>query len=173
MRLKEEILKEHSKAHIVYLANKIGPDQEAFDELIALFLGDEYRVTQRAAWVVTHCVEAQPWLIEKHLKPIIENLQNPVHDAVKRNTIRIIQSMDIPEELLGLSAELCFQFLNSGTEPVAIKAFSMTVLFNIVKKYPDLKDELKMSIEDQLPYGSAGFKSRGRKILKSLEKISI
>jgi hypothetical protein len=48
----------------------------------------------------------------------------------------------------------------------------MTVLFNIVKKYPELKDELKMSIEDQLPYGSAGFKSRGRRILKSLEKIS-
>ena len=172
MRLREEILKEHSKAYTVYLANKIGPDQEAFDELIVLFLGDEYRVTQRAAWVVTHCVEAHPWLIEKHLKPIIENLQNPVHDAVKRNTIRIIQSMDIPEELLGLTAELCFQFLNSGTEPVAIKAFSMTVLFNIVKKYPELKDELKMSIEDLLPYGSAGFKSRGRKILKSLEKIS-
>ena len=122
--------------------------------------------------MVTHCVEAHPWLIEKHLKPILENLQNPVHDAVKRNTIRIIQSMDIPEELLGLTAELCFKFLNSGTEPVAIKAFSMTVLFNIVKKYPELKDELKMSIEDLLPYGSAGFKSRGRKILKSLEKIS-
>jgi len=33
----------------------------------------------------------------------------------------------------------------------------MTVLLNIVKKEPDLKKELKILIEDQLPYASAGF----------------
>ena len=91
MTLKEEILKEHSKAQAEYLAKKIGPDQKAFDELVALFLHDEYRVTQRAAWVFRLCLDAYPWLLEKHLKSIIENLQNPVHDAVKRNTLRILQ----------------------------------------------------------------------------------
>lgn len=43
--LREELLKEHSKPKTVYLANEIGANQEAFDELMALFLGDEYRVT--------------------------------------------------------------------------------------------------------------------------------
>ena len=91
MSLKEEILKEHSKFHTTYLANKIGPSQEAFDELMELFLGDEYRVTQRAAWLVSHCVDAHPWLIKNHLKFILENLQKPVHVAVKRNTVRILK----------------------------------------------------------------------------------
>jgi len=171
MNLREEILKEHSKAHTQYLAKTIGPDQDAFDQLIKLFLSNEYRVTQRAAWIVSHCTDNFPWLLDKHLKSIIENLQNPVHDAVKRNTLRILQFKDIPEDLMGIAAEVSFQFLNSGREPIAIKAHSMTVLYNIVKKFPELKEELKISIEEQMPFGSAGFRSRGKKILAALEKI--
>jgi len=171
MTLRDDILEEHSKPHAVYLSKKIGADQEAFDELIDLFIHDEYRVTQRAAWVVSHCVDQHPWLIEKHLEPIILNLQNNVNDAVKRNTVRVLQFVDIPEDLMGITAEICFDYLNSGKEPVAIKAHSMTVLFNIIKKFPELKEELKLSIEDQLPFGSAGFKSRGTKILKAIAKL--
>jgi len=171
MTLKEDLLKEFSKQHTVDLSKKIGADQDFFDELIELFLHEESRVTQRAAWVVTHCVDNHNWLIEKHLESIILNLQNEVSDAVKRNTVRILSFMEIPEDLTGITAEICFNFLNSGKEPVAIKAHSMTVLFNIVKKYPELKEELKLSIEDQLPFGSAGFKSRGSNILKAIEKL--
>jgi hypothetical protein len=169
--LREEILKEHSKRHTVYLTNKIGADQDAFDELMKLFLGDEYRVTQRASWVVSHCYDVHPWLLQKHLKAIIENMQGPTHVAVKRNTLRMLQLMDIPDELLGYTADLCFKFLNSGKESIAVKANAMTVLFNIVKKYPELKDELKITIEEQMPLGSTGFKNRGSKILKALTKI--
>ncbi len=171
MELRKALLREHSKANTEYLVDKIGTDQEAFDELIILFLGNEYRVTQRAAWVVGNCIEAHPWLVEKHLKSVIENLQNPVHDAVKRNVLRVLQYVDIPENLLGITTEICFSLLNSAKSPIAIKAHAMSVLFDIVKKYPDLKEELKISIEDQMPFGSAGFVSRGRRILKALEKV--
>ncbi|MCK5279227.1 MAG: hypothetical protein KAQ62_19445, partial [Cyclobacteriaceae bacterium] len=61
--------------------------------------------------------------------------------------------------------------LNSGKEPVAVKVFAMTVLFNIVQVYPELSEELEISIEEQMPFCSAGFKSRGRKVLKALSKI--
>lgn len=169
--LREELLREHSKLHTVYLANEIGVNQEAFDELMKLFLGEEYRVTQRASWVVSHCYDSYPWLLQNHLKAIIENMQGSVHVAVKRNTLRMLQSIEIPVDLLGLTAELCFQFLNSGKESIAVKANAMSVLFNIVKKYPDLKEELKISIEEQIPFGSIGFNNRGGKILKALKKI--
>lgn len=171
MSLREELLKEHSKAHTEYLAFKIGPDQDAFDSLIDLLLVDEYRVTQRAAWLVSHCVNKFPWLIDDHLSSIIHNLGKPVHVAVKRNTLKILQFVDIPEELLGIMAVICFKLLNSGKEPIAVKVFAMTVIYNIVKKYPELNEELKISIEEQIPFASAGFKSRGKKILKALLKM--
>jgi hypothetical protein len=172
MNLREDLLREFSKAHTVDIARKIGANQEDFEELITLFLGKEYRVTQRAAWVVSHCADEHPWLIEKHIEPMILNLQKPVNDAVKRNTLRVLRYVEIPEDLMGIAADICFKYLLSGKEPVAVKVHAMDVLFNITRKFPELKEELKLAIEDQMPFGSAGFRSRGGKILKSLNNMS-
>eukprot|EP01031_Cornospumella_fuschlensis_P001081 gene1081-1357_t len=65
--------------------------------------------------------------------------QDNLHDAIKRNTIRVLQTVEIPEELHGIAADICFQYLSNHEEAVAIKAFSMTVLFNLSKHYPELK----------------------------------
>ena len=59
--------------------------------------------------------------------------------------------------------------LNSPNEPIAVKAFSMTVIFNLSKKYPDIVPELKASIEYLMPNASAGIKSRSNKILRAIQ----
>jgi hypothetical protein len=171
MNLREEILKEHSKRQNLKIVKYVGNDQQRFDELVQLFLGSEYRITQRAAWAVSCCVEEHPDLIKKHLRKIILNLKNPVHDAVKRNTVRLLQYIKIPEQLEGIVAATCFDFLNSKDEPIAVKAFSMTVLSKICKTHPELAHELKLTIETMLPYASAGILSRAKRILKELEEI--
>jgi len=107
-----------------------------------------------------------------YLPEMVANLKKPdLHAAAKRNTVRFFQEIEIPEALWGEVADVCFKFLENGEEAVAVRVFSMTVLLGIVKKVPELKDELKFLIEDQLPYGTAGFKHRGKKTLKALDKI--
>lgn len=49
----------------------------------------------------------------------------------------------------------------------------MTVLFNLTKHVPDIAHELKIVIEDQMPYATAGVKNRGDRILAELEKIDL
>jgi hypothetical protein len=170
MNLRNEILREHSKKQTMKIVRYVGSNQARFDELMVLFLGNEYRVTQRAAWAVSYCAITHPNLIQKHLKKILLNLKKPVHVAVKRNTIRLLQSIDIPKSLQGIAADICFQILNSKDEPIAIKAFSITVLANICKIHPELKPELQLSIETLLPYASPGILSRGRRMLNQLQK---
>ena len=170
MDLKAEILREYSKPNAQRISRYIGDDQKRFDELMVLFLNDTYRVTQRAAWIVSHCIDQHPHLIKLHLKSIIANLSGPVNVAVKRNTVRVLQFLEIPKSLMGPLAEICFQYLQSTSETVAVKVFSMTILANITKTIPELKNELRIIIEDQMPYGSAGFISRGKKILRALEQ---
>lgn len=63
---------------------------------------------------------------------------------------------------------LSFLCQQEGT--IAVRVFAMTVLANLAKQLPELKNELIPLIEDQLPYGSAAFISRGRKLLKELKK---
>ncbi len=167
-----ELLKEHSKAQVLKIMEYIGADQSKFDELIGLFLNDESRIAQRAAWAVSHCVESRPHLIQPHLENMVFNLKEPkLHDAVVRNTVKILAELDIPETLQGHIINIYFDYLLSQKTPVAVKAHAMQVVFNIARNEPDLLGELKMVIEEQFPYGSAGFKSRGKRILKDINKI--
>lgn len=169
--MRKEILREHSKAQRDNIVEYIGTDESRFKELVHLFLHDEYKVVQRASWVLSECSERHPFLVMPYLGSLMGNLKQEVHDAVKRNTIRILQFVEIPESLYDITAEVCFDLLASKKEPVAIKAFSMTVLLQIVRKIPELKTELQVLIEDQMPYSSPGFTSRGKKILEVLKRI--
>jgi hypothetical protein len=167
VKLRQEILKEHSKAQCTKIVHWVGNNQTRFDELFTLFLSDEDRVVQRAAWPVSYCVEAHPKLISKHWKTLMAYLKKPgLHDAVKRNSVRLMQDIELPVKYHGEIMDLCFKYLESPAEALAIKIFSMSVLANLTRYYPDIKSELKLIIEDQLPHQSAGFKSRAKKILK-------
>jgi hypothetical protein len=171
MKLRDTILKEHSKANTTKIVNWVGANQKRFDELFNLFLNDEYRVVQRAAWPLSYCVQAHPKFIQKHFSRLLKNLQKTgLHDAVKRNTVRLLQDISIPEKFQGDVMNICFDFINSPTEKPAIKAFSLTVLHNLSKTYPEIKQELRTVIEDRWDFESAAFKSRAKKILASINK---
>lgn len=171
MNIRTALLQEHSKIQVLKIAAYIGAAPERFAELIQLFLGYDYRITQRAAWVVSACADQHPQLLHPHLEDLILNLGQPVPDAVKRNTIRVLQYLEIPENLQGRLADICFNYL-AGKEPVAIKVFAMTVLLNLSKQEPALKNELRILIEDQLPYSSPAFVARGHKTLRSLKILN-
>jgi hypothetical protein len=159
--IKEALLAEHSKAQCSKIVNYIGNNQQRFDELFSLFISDEYRLVQRAAWPVSYCVIAHPNLITKHWKTLISNLNKPnIHEAVKRNTLRFLQEVAIPKKYQGQLMDYCFTYVNTPTEPIAVKCFGLSVLHNLSKIYPDIKPELKTTIENMLPYASAGIKSR-------------
>ena len=169
MELRSEILKEHSKVQCNRIVKWVGSSQPRFDALFKLFLHDEYRVVQRAAWPVSYCVIAHPKFIEKHWGKLVKNLANPdLPDAVKRNAVRFLQDIEIPEKYHGKILNICFGFLESPSEPLAVKAFSMSVLGNLAKYYPGIIPELKLIVEDQVPHQSIGFKTRARKVFKQI-----
>lgn len=167
--LREEIIKEHSKTQCDIIIAWVGTDQKRFDQLFHLFLNGEQKVTQRAAWPMSYCVSAHPGLINKKWKELIKNLYKPaIHDAIKRNTMRILQHIDIPEKYQGEIMNICFQYVESPVEAVAIKAFSLTVLGKLATLYPEILPEIKLLIEEQLPHQTAAFKSRAKRLLNTV-----
>jgi hypothetical protein len=126
-------------------------------------------VVQRAAWPLSYIVIEHPRLIQKHFNKLIKNLHKPgIHDSVKRNTLRLLQQISIPQRFHAEIMNTCFDYIISVTEKAAIKAFSLTILQNLSKQYPDIKQELKAIIEDLWEYETSAFHSRARKILKEL-----
>ncbi len=172
MNIEEEILLEHSKRNTVRIAEWIGGDASRFRELMRAFLQGEYRVTQRAAWIVSHCADTHPHLLIPYLNKMIDRMLEPgVHVAVKRNVVRVLQNIEVPRRLAGKVATVCFDLLGSQQEPVAVKAFSMVVLGNIAQQEPALVPEIRQLIIQQMPWGTPGFISCGKKVLKKLDKI--
>ena len=156
---------ENIKKNLVW----INGSHEHFAELMKVFFDGNTRKNQYAAGVMIHCFDKWDYLLTPYLERLILNLQNDgLHDAIKRNTVRILQDVKIPENLHGILATICFRYLQNPSEAIAIKVFSMTIIHNLTKEYPELKEELKFILEEQMPFQSAGFRSRAGKILKGL-----
>lgn len=164
MQLRSEILKEHSKAQTQKIINWVGHSQERFDALVQLFLGDEYRVTQRAAWPLSYIAIEHPSLAKKHLPAFIKLLGNPkLHKAVRRNVVRLLQFVEIPEKLHGELMNYCFDFIADVNEAAAVKAFSLTILEKLSKQYPDIQSEIKTIVQERWDYETPAFHARARK----------
>jgi hypothetical protein len=168
MNIREEIAREHSRAQALRIANYACSSAKNFKELMRCFMDDEYRLSQRAAWSVSWAAKKKPEMVMPHLKEIVAQLHKKgVHDSVKRNAVRVLEDIDIPESLQGEVMNACFGFIEDPSTAAAIKAFSLTTLFNLSKHYPEIKPELKLIIEERWDTETAAFRSRGKKILKA------
>jgi hypothetical protein len=169
MDLLKVIEEEHSKTQCEQIVQYVGGNKKKFARLMQVFLEGDSRVTQRAAWPVSYCVRNYPELIEPYYKKILPLLTKPgVHNGIVRNIVRLLQFVSIPKQYHGELMAVCFNFILSNDAKAAVKAFSLTILENLSKEYPDIKPELKLVIEERWPHEPASFHSRARKILKQL-----
>lgn len=170
MNLEAALLKEHSKKQCAGLVKYIGADKKKFALLITLFLKGEYRITQRAAWPISYCIEAHPGFIGPYYKKIVQLLKrNDVHPSVTRNILRLLQYVKIPKRWQGEIMNSCFQFISDPQGAAAAKAFSLTILENLLKIYPEILPELILVIEERWNTETPAFKARAKKIL--LKKV--
>ncbi len=143
-----------------------------FDELWTIALSEELPINWRAAWAIKGIWEESPELVSPHLSNMRRALANIKQDGVKREFLKMISENPLPddEEELGILLKYCFDWLASPMEPIAVRVHSMEILFQISAQIPEIIPELKTTIEVAMQEGSAGMVSRGRKILKALQK---
>ncbi|NJN42361.1 MAG: hypothetical protein HC811_09210 [Flammeovirgaceae bacterium] len=125
-------------------------------------------VAKHAAWIISYCVEQHPELIQPYLSQIIRLLRtHNLPDAIKRNVMRLLQFIDIPEKFHAQVLALGFQYLTDNRESIAVQVFSITVIHKIARNHPEIIRELKTILQDLIPYKSAAFISRARRVLTS------
>ncbi|SKA46219.1 hypothetical protein SAMN04488128_107226 [Chitinophaga eiseniae] len=170
MELRKEILAASYKEQVLAIAGWVGNDAKRFAKLMQLFLEDEYRVVQRSAWIISLVADKHPELLTPHLPEMVARMETGgLPSAVKRNVLRVLQDMTLPPDLHGPVMNACFQYLEDPKEMIAIKAFSMTVLSNLAVAYPDIKNEIRILLEDLLEHDpSPGIRSRAQKVMKRI-----
>lgn len=140
---------------------------------IKLSWSDEEPWSQRASRIVAICCCTFPELILPYTTQIIKRLSAQKSEGSRRNFLKIFTEADVMLKSREKSILLnsCFDFLN-GDYSIAVKVYSMDILFKMSQELPDIRKELYAVIMDQMEDGSVGFRSHALKILKKLENPS-
>jgi len=147
-----------------------------FDKLLEYSYSKERRLAFRASWIISKICDKFPELIYPHLPSIVESLPMFDNESVQRSFLRIISLGDIGQlnnYHRGILTDHCFSMLNSGLSAIAIKAYSMEILYKLSVIYPELGNELSTSIRVLMEDGSAGIVARGKSILKKISGIAL
>lgn len=168
MNIREALLAEHSKRQTMEIVRYIDGDPDKFAELMKLFLGNTYRVSQRAAWAVNYCAEHHPELVKPYFAKLIEQLErDDTHGAVRRNVARMLQFIDIPKRFQGRVYDACVALVDDPSKPVAVRCFSMTVAARLAAGSPELLNELRLVVSQHSDNLTAGLRVRARRLTAS------
>lgn len=167
--IEEQLVETSRKVTDIVTAN-IGDSQELFDETMELVYRDEPPISMRASWVVFFVCEKYPWLARPHIVKLLKFIPNASVDGTKRTALKLLADamFELSEEHFGELADICFTFAEDPKEAIAIRAFSLDVLLNVRKKYPEITPELIAIMESIMPDGSRGLKN---KCLKAIRKL--
>jgi len=149
---------------IVYIDNK----PSKFKEFMTEFMNADMRKSQKYAWLIGSIADSNPKLIEAHIPDLLHKIEIPCHAAVKRNILRAISKNQIPIKYMGELANLCFGWLDDPKETIAVRVFSMIILYEICLLEPELSSELISILKYHIPHCKPGFQSRARQIIQSL-----
>lgn len=131
-------------------------------------LKGEPKIATRFLWLLSEIgtynanklLDALPFLLD------LSDKLNPIYKQAFASFWHIV---GVPPENEGRAIDLLFQLLLSGDVNTTTKSRAIWVLFNLTKKYPELKNELKLCLADQRGKYSVDYDKRVTKILKAIE----
>jgi len=171
MSLIEIIMAEHSKAQAKMIADIIIQEPVLLGELMEIIFSNTEPASRRAAWPLRFIHNRDLKILLPYFPLIVEELPGVESVAVQRSLLYILAYSDIPEDYHGQLLQFTSQLLTNRNTSVASTIYSMDIFFKLSLDEPDLLFELKNMLEMLMPYGSAGVKSKSRRIIKKIEKL--
>jgi 8-oxo-dGTP diphosphatase len=147
-----------------------------FNKLFQYSNSTDKKLAFRASWTLTKVCDRFPDLIYPYLNQIVDSLKTIDNESTLRSFLRILSLTDLDKinsSKHGLLADFCFETLNSGFSAIAVKAYSMEILYRLSLIYPELANELSTSIRLLMEDGSAGITARGSIIIRRLAEMPV
>lgn len=160
-----------SKVELSELVVIISDSQEFFNEMIDVILFGKDQSAFMASWALGYAGIKRPEWFYDRLPEIVDRLENPAHESVIRNTLRVIWKTKIPKNIEGIITQKCIEWLENKESSIATQAFSIHILSKIIEHEPELCNEIRDIVESILPFASSGVANSGEKLLKKIRKM--
>lgn len=172
--LRSMIEKMMSTKEVDWFATSAIDNPLIFRKLFDFSFSNDKKLAFRASWTLTKACDKYPEIIHPWLHVVISRLDDMDNESAQRSFLRILSLTDmdkVEKRDHGILADHCFRSLRSGFSAIAIKAYSMEILYRLALIYPELANELSATINMLQNEGSAGIVARGRMILKKLAEM--
>ncbi len=170
MEIEEFLSIDSSRLNAELLVEKFDEDPGVFETILNLMYQDTYPLSMRAARVIWLIGERYPDFIKSYMPEMIAKLPAFKVDGVRRNILALIENSPLPEIDLGNLFEYCYTALENVKEPISVRGYSITILYEISRLEPQLKTELINFFESLLPNDSIGIETRIKHTLRRLYK---
>ena len=132
-------------------------------------LKGEQRIAIRFLWLLSDIGILTPNKLLAEL-PFLFELCEHLNPIYKTSFASFWLYAGVPFANEGKAIDLLFHFLLSNDTNVTTKSRALFVLFKLTKKYPELKNELRICLLEQIDKHSNDFKKRASKILIEIEQ---
>lgn len=171
MAEKEFILSElnslfRDKAQKQRLIDQINRKKELFDAFLSFSLLENEPMAWRAAWVLRSClVKNDPRIISNALN--ITKAIKGKEDGHQRELIKNLELIELNESFEGYLFDECMNIWETLTKIPSTRITAFKAMHRISKKYPELKQDLKLLTEVQYTENlTPGIAATLRKLLK-------
>jgi hypothetical protein len=160
------IFEEQSKE---FLVNSLIEKPDEIKKVLSIIDAPDEKIAWRAAWLIDNVNQANPKLITRHLSKILDKTKKTKYNGVRRSLLKIIVTNPSRLNEDGELLELCFQWICSPSVPIAIRGHAMQFIYDLLPKYPELKNEFQTSLEAVVHDEGKGVRAKARKILSQIK----
>ena len=159
------------KSDVASMLKLIDRDSDICEMIWSVFRESDERARRQIMWVFSSMNDLDEVISPTIIHEMIELLGEGNHNGIDRGISKVLMNVSIPEKDKGMLFDKCVNLLLSPDVEVAIKANCMSIAFNTGKDYPDLLEELKEIIRDQMNHNTIAFCARSKQVLKDISKI--
>lgn len=166
-KIENALIANDTETNRKHLAKKIVAEGIDLRGLLNILDSDNITATH-FIWMVGRICELSPGTVFPAINGFFLHRKKTQIKNYDRSLAKMFMLCGVPEEIEGEATTLMFEWILSPDVIVTTKNYSAVALYNLTFKYPELKQELILTIRDQLDKNSISFNQTAQKVLNKL-----
>ncbi|MDR2009161.1 MAG: hypothetical protein LBQ22_01595 [Bacteroidales bacterium] len=121
-----------------------------------MYISSNTKEAWRASWVLAYYSSKYHEDLNPYADEIIRALKKINIDGHIRETLKILQNLDLSEEQTSEVFDICYDLLLDNHRKPSVRSIAFQFLLKVSKEYPELKNEIIAifeNIKEYLPHG--------------------
>lgn len=167
------IIQARSKKSIREIAQLAIDDESILKLLLKNIRIEQDRSFYTSSWALCDISEINHTIFNPHIAYIFSTIQNSKHPGLKRNLMKLMQFVEIPNDLELEIGETCLSYFKDQHETIAVRAYSVTILEQLIPQNMIFNEDVLFEIERQRIQATPALNARTKRYLKKVKKLGI